>query len=391
MQKKKIIRLTTADISLNFFLKGQLQYLNQYFDIVGVAKDTGCLNEVAEREGIRVIDAPLEREISLGKDIKGLWFLYKLFRKEKPWCVHANTPKGSLLAMIAAKLAGVPSRIYTVTGLRYQGAQGKLRLILKTMERITCFCATKVVPEGQGVLHALHKDHITAKLLSVVWNGNINGIDTAYYSKSALDENIDYREQLGYTKDDFVFVFVGRIVKDKGMNELAECMKRLGNESFENGRKPKLLVVGTFEEGDPVAEETKKYFENSDDIKMVGWQTDVRPFLAASDAMVFPSYREGFPNTPLQAGAFHVPCIVTNINGSNEIIKDGLNGRIIAAPLDERGNHVNDITDSLYSTMYWFVSHPADVARMSKNARPMICERYEQKDVWKALLDIYKD
>lgn len=104
IQRKKLIRVTTADISLNSLLKGQLMFLNQYFEVIGVAKDTGVLKEVSEREGIRVVDAPLERPISLVKDIKGLWFLYRLFRKEKPWCVHANTPKGSLLAMIAAWL-----------------------------------------------------------------------------------------------------------------------------------------------------------------------------------------------------------------------------------------------------------------------------------------------
>ena len=86
--KKKLIRVTTADISLNSLLKGQLKFLNQYFEVVGVAKDTGVLKEVSEREGIRVVDAPLERPISLVKDIRGLWFLYRLFRKEKPWCVQ---------------------------------------------------------------------------------------------------------------------------------------------------------------------------------------------------------------------------------------------------------------------------------------------------------------
>ena len=144
--RKKLFRVTTADISLDGLLKGQLKYLNQYFEVVGVAKDTGVLEEVGKREGIRVIDAPLERPISLIKDIRALWFLYRLFRKEKPWCVHANTPKGSLLSMIAGFFARVPHRIYTVTGLRYQGASGLLRSVLKMMERVTCLCATKVIP-----------------------------------------------------------------------------------------------------------------------------------------------------------------------------------------------------------------------------------------------------
>lgn len=134
--KKKLIRVTTADISLDGLLKGQLKFLSHYFEVIGVAKNTGCLQEVKEREKIRVVDAPLERPIGFIKDIKGLWFLYCLFRKEKPWCVHANTPKGSLLAMIASWLACVPHRVYTVTGLRYQSTHGVLRTILKTLSLI---------------------------------------------------------------------------------------------------------------------------------------------------------------------------------------------------------------------------------------------------------------
>lgn len=369
IQRKKIIRVTTADISLNSLLKGQLKFLNQYFEVIGVAKDTGVLKEVSEREGIRVVDAPLERPISLVKDIKGLWFLYRLFRKEKPWCVHANTPKGSLLAMIAAWIARVPHRVYTVTGLRYQGVHGMLRTILKTMERLSCLFATNVIPEGQGVLHALQEDNITKKPLHVIWNGNINGIDTEYFkpTKSFTERK----------NDTFTFVFIGRIVRDKGIHELTECIRKLDCN---------LILVGSFEDGDPVDEDDKKFLLTSEKVKFVGWQTDVRPYLEQADALVFPSYREGFPNVPMQAGAMGLPCIVTNINGCNEIIKDGLNGKIIAAPLKEGTKMMEQ---SLLNTMQWFIDHKEEAKRMGNNARPMIQERYEQRYVWTALKDYY--
>ena len=369
IQRKKIIRVTTADISLNSLLKGQLKFLNQYFEVVGVAKDTGVLKEVSEREGIRVVDAPLERPISLVKDIKGLWFLYRLFRKEKPWCVHANTPKGSLLAMIAAWFACVPHRVYTVTGLRYQGAHGMLRTILKTMERLSCLFATNVIPEGQGVLHALQEDNITKKPLRVIWNGNINGIDTEYFKPT---ESFTERKN-----DTFTFVFIGRIVRDKGIHELTECIRKLNCN---------LILVGSFEDGDPVDEDDKKFLLTSEKVKFVGWQTDVRPYLEQADALVFPSYREGFPNVPMQAGAMGLPCIVTNINGCNEIIKDGLNGKIIAASLKEGTKMMEQ---SLLNTMQWFINHREEAKRMGNNARPMIQERYEQRYVWKALKEYY--
>ena len=408
IQRKKLIRVTTADISLNSLLKGQLKFLNQYFEVIGVAKDTGVLKEVSDREGIRVVDAPLERPISLVKDIKGLWFLYRLFPKEKPWCVHANTPKGSLLAMIAAWFACVPHRVYTVTGLRYQGAHGLLRMILKTMERLSCLFATNVIPEGQGVLQCLKRDNITKKSLQVIHYGNINGKDTEFFSRDntiqtaslkLADKHIFLRNlsekearslvrsELGFSNNDFIFVFIGRLVNDKGLGELADALRKLEDEKLEI----KLLLIGEIDgEDDALAKDKLNYLMQSKNIKYIGVQSDIRPYLMASDVLVFPSYREGFPNVPLEAGALGLPAIVTNINGSNEIIEDGVNGKIIQAPLDNNGMRVNDITNELYTMMKWFFHHPEEVKRMGENARPIICERYEQHNVWKAILEYYK-
>jgi len=405
--KKKLIRVTTADISLDGLLKGQLKFLSHYFEVIGVAKNTGCLQEVKERENIRIVDAPLERPISFIKDIKGLWFLYCLFRKEKPWCVHANTPKGSLLAMIASWLACVPHRVYTVTGLRYQGTHGVLRTILKTMERLSCFFATKVIPEGKGVLESLKRDNITKKPLQVIHYGNINGKDTEHFSRANTlqtasfnhaDKNISLcnlsekeakntiRKELGFSNNDFVFIFIGRLVNDKGLRELADAMRKLEDENI----AIKLLLLGSLDgEDDVLAKDKLNYLMQSTNVKYVGSQSDIRPYLMASDALVFPSYREGFPNVPIEAGAMGLPTIVTNINGSNEIIKDGFNGKIISAPLNNNGIHVNDITNELYSTMKWFYNNPSKIESMGTNAISLVRKRYEQKDVWNALLKMY--
>ena len=346
---------------------------------------------VAEREGVRVIEVPMHREISLGADLKCLWKLSKIFKRERPFIVHANTPKGSLLAMMAGKLTCVPHRIYTVTGLRYQGAQGMLRWILITMERITCFCATKVIPEGNGVKKALEHDHITKKPLKVVLNGNINGIDTEYFSAESVarvnetqptqadvaNKRAAIRASLGLSADDFAFVFVGRIVGDKGMNELAACMRQLQTTHPEC----KLILVGSFEtELDPLNDDNEQYFKTSPNVKFVGYQTDVRPYLLAADALVFPSYREGFPNVVMQAGAMGLPSIVTDINGCNEIIVDGTNGKIIPSK-DEA---------ALLAAIEFFLQQRDAVGTMAAMARPMIQQRYEQEKVWQALLAEYK-
>lgn len=383
--KKKLIRLTTVDLSLDKLIPGQLKYMSSVFDVIGVASDTGLLDKVRKREGVRMVNIPMEREVSLLKDLRSLIALFFFFRKERPDILHCNTPKGSLLALLAGLFAGVPNRIYLVTGLRYQGTTGFFRFILKTMERISCFCATQVIPEGHGVLHTLHADHITNKRLRVLHYGNINGIDTSYFSRKCLEEN--FRSALGFTDDDFVFIFVGRIVRDKGMNELAETMKKLISEK--RSKQVKLLLVGSFEKGNPLYGDNEDFLRNSEHVKFVGWQEDVRPYLAAADALVFPSYREGFPNVPIQAGALDIPCIVTNINGCNEIIKDNLNGKIIRAPYALQGKMDSLMENALYETMKWFIEHPEEVKRMGRNARGMITSRYEQKDVWKEILNLY--
>jgi lipopolysaccharide biosynthesis protein len=388
--KKKLIRVTTSDVSLDSLIKGQLHFMNQYYEVVGLSNNTGRLMNVSEREGVRVIEVPMHREISLGADLKCLWKLCKIFKRERPFIVHANTPKGSLLAMMAGKLTRVPHRIYTVTGLRYQGAQGMLRWILMTMERITCFCATKVIPEGNGVKMALEHDHITKKPLKVVLNGNINGIDTEYFSVESVarvdetqptptdvaNKRAAIRESLGLSADDFAFVFVGRIVGDKGMNELAACMRQLQGSH----PKCKLILVGRFEtEFDPLDNGIEDFFKSASNVVYVGYQKDVRPYFLAANALVFPSYREGFPNVVMQAGAMGLPSIVTDINGCNEIVTDGINGKIIP-PRD---------SEALLKMMENFLDDLTATNSMARNARAIIQSRYEQRQVWEALREEY--
>lgn len=375
---KKLIRVTTSDISLFLLLRGQLKFLNNYYEVVGLSSDTGLLHQVEKREGIRVIELAMRREISIMRDLLCLWHMYRIFKKEKPFIVHTNTPKGSLLSMMAALVAKVPHRIYTVTGLRYQGASGVGRFVLMSMERLTCLCANKVIPEGEGVKRTLIADGITRKPLKVIHNGNINGINTHYFSPEGRQtQREETRRRLGIEADEFAFIFIGRIVKDKGMDELAEAMNRL----LRMNKKCKLMLVGWYErEQGSITEEHENFFRNNDSVSYVGYKKDVRPYLAAADALVFPSYREGFPRVVLEAGAMGLPSIVTDINGCNEIIVEGENG-VIIPPRDK---------NSLYEAMLHFIDNPDKTTAMAANARRMIQEKYEHQDVVEALLEMYQ-
>ncbi len=376
--KKKVIRTATIPVSLSGLLKGQLQFLGQHFEVIGVSSyDKEVLKVLEEREQIRTKAIEIKRQISVFKDFKSLVQLYLYFRKEKPFIVHSITPKAGLLSMVAAKLAGVPHRLHTFTGLIFPTKTGFSQKLLITMDRILCACATKIFPEGNGVKNDLINYKITSKPLEIIANGNVNGIDTSYFAPSQFTatEINALKEKLGIAATDFVFVFIGRLVKDKGINELANVFSKLSKAHT----SVKLLLVGGYEaELDPVAPSTYDIIENNPHVISTGWVDDVRPYLAVSNILAFPSYREGFPNVVIQAGAMGVPSIVTNINGSNEIIKDGENGVIIPVK-DETA-----LYDAMQAMLESQTPFKADVCRA------LITSRFETQVVWDGVLDAYQ-
>ena len=227
MKREKLIRMTAHSQTLGL-LKGQLAFLQQYMDVVLVAKDTGNLRTLAEGEGVGYRDVDMHREISPVNDLRSLFRLIRLFRSERPDIVHANTPKGALLGLLAAKLAGVPKRVYNVNGLRFETATGNLRRLLIAMEKLACACATKVVPQSNGVADVIRREHITRKPLKVILNGSGNGVDTAYFDP----ENAEVRAAAeSIRKPGVNFLFIGRLVGDKGVNELVEAFDRMSREN----------------------------------------------------------------------------------------------------------------------------------------------------------------
>lgn len=375
----KIIRTSTVASSLDFLLKGQLAFLNKKYEVVAVSGQDKHLGNVACREGVRIEVVEMQRSISPLKDLVSLWKLFWLFKKEQPQIVHSITPKAGLLSMLAAKLAGVPIRMHTFTGLIFPSKTGFLQQLLIFMDRLLCACATHIYPEGQGVKNDLIKYKITTKPLKVIANGNVNGIDIAYFEKGAVpsDRLKSLRRELSIKDNDFVFVFVGRLVKDKGIEELVNAFDQL----VKRHPSVKLLLVGPEEkELDPLSSSCLNIIQNNPAIISVGFQNDVRPYLALSKVLTFPSYREGFPNVPMQAGCFDLPCIVTDINGCNEIIVAGENGLIIP---------VKDTT-ALKIAMEKLYLDKNLYNALSAKSRQMIIDRYEQEKVWALILAEYQ-
>lgn len=378
MKRYKIIRTSTVPQSLNGLLKGQLKFLNSFFEVIAVSGFNEKLEEVMVREGVTIIDVSMERRISPLKDFISLIKLVKVFRREHPLAVHSITPKAGLLTMLAGKIAGVPIRMHTFTGLIFPTRSGVMQKLLVKMDKLLCWAATNVYPEGNGVKNDLIKYKITSKPLNVLANGNVNGIDLDYYSLESLNnEDLDcLMDSLGISAEDFVYIFVGRLVGDKGINELVRAFNSLCVEK----NNVKLLLVGPLEEKlDPLEEETLKSMQENTNIISVGFQRDVRPYFSISDALVFPSYREGFPNVVMQAGAMELPSIVSNINGCNEIIVEGFNGTII--PVKN--------TEAIKDAMLKLLKEKDYYQQLKANSRQMITERYEQQVVWNAVLEEY--
>ncbi len=375
----KLIRITTIPLSLKLLLKGQMHFMSDNgFDVIGVSSPEKELQEVAEYEKIKTIPVKMTRVISPFTDLHSLWKLYKIFKKQKPHIVHTHTPKAGTIGMLAAKMANVPIRMHTVAGLPLLETTGKKRKLLDAVEKLTYGAATKVYPNSYALKNIILKEGYTKQeKLKVIGKGSTNGIDTTHFSPAhfSKEQKMELRDSLGLHQDDFVFIFVGRLVGDKGIHELVAAFSKF---KIQNS---KLLLVGPFEKDlDPILPETEVEIENNPNILSVGYQQDVRPYFAISDCLAFPSYREGFPNVVMQAGAMELPAVVTDINGCNEIIEEGKNGLIIPPKNEE----------ALYHAMEKIRTDKALYLHLKSNAREMITTRYEQQYVWNELLKEYR-
>ena len=375
MRKIKVIRACTVSMSVDF-VTGILSDLSKQYEVILLSSPGPELDRAADKYGVRKIAVPMKRHIFWGHDLISLCRLVYVFLREKPAMVHSMTPKAGLLCMIAAWLTRVPVRVHTFTGLVFPTSTGLKRKILMLTDRLTCACATHVIPEGEGVKNDLLNNGITKKAMKVLGYGNVRGIDMVRFDRRpevmALAQEI--------IKDDvFTFVFVGRIVKDKGINELCQAVEML------SGVTPvRLLLVGPYEDDlDPISQQSKDIIENNPSINYLGskYGDEMLACYAAADCFVFPSYREGFPNTVIEAGAMGLPSIVTDINGSREIIVQGENG-VIVPPKD---------ADALYKAMLDIIRNKPARERMASNARKMIASRFEQSFVMKCLMDFYDE
>lgn len=323
---------------------------------------------------------PLTRTITPFRDLWCLYLLIRLIKSFKPHLVHTHTPKAGVLGMLAAWICRVPIRMHTVAGIPYQETTGLKKRVLRWVEKITYHTATQVCPNSRGLQQFMESEFPKLKSkYRVIGNGSSNGVNTEFFKPTReLDEAASaLKEKSGIGHGDRVVCFVGRLVRDKGLVELVEACRSLQHRE----RKTWLVLVGPFEQQlDPLPPHTLQTIQTHETIITPGFQEDIRPWIRMSQALVLPSYREGFPNVLLQAGSLEIPCIATDINGCNEIIADGKTGLLIKPKNVE----------SLKKALQHLLEHPDKAAEMGRLARQRIENHYSQSYIWNELLLEYK-
>ena len=376
MGNTKLVIVTTVPITLTGILAKQPKYLSKHFDVSVISSPKAELDTVQKSENIPTYAVAMQRGISPLKDLISLCKMIKILHKLKPDVIHSYTPKAGLITMLAGCICRVPVRIHTFTGLIFPTSSGFKQNILIWMDRLICACATIIVPEGNGVKQDLIKYCITRKPLNVIGSGNISGVDTSLFNKTTVIEqglHLPLVKQLNLPLNAFLFCFVGRFTQDKGFSELLNAFQCLPEQAH-------LLLVGEMDERLPLPIEFQQTLLEHPRIHNIGWQNDVRPALAISNLLVLPSYREGFPNTPLQAGAMQLPCIVTDINGCNEIITQNVNGWLVPAKS----------SSELQVAMHESMQKP-DIEVCGNNARVHIQQNFEKSAHWQNMLNFYNE
>lgn len=369
--------VATVPVSLSTFFAGQPRFLARHFDVTLVTSSGPEVPQIEAAEGLGVRIVEMTRQIAPGRDLVALRELLAVMREVRPDLVHSYTPKAGLLAMLAARAAGVPHRFHTVQGMPLVSASGPKRLILNATERATYLAATRIFSVSHSLCELI-PGTIPRRPPAVIGAGSVNGIDSRRFAPGVVSaaERGQLRARLGIPAADRVAVFVGRLVADKGVTELLHAFDALANSAT-----TLVLVGGEEPDLDPLPQATRELMHRHPKVRLAGWVSDVRPYLAISDVLVLPSYREGFGMVLAEAGAMGVPVIATDIPGCRDVVRDGVNGLLVpprdsAALTDALGRVLGD--DLLRATL-------------AGQARSSMLERYDQPAFHAAILELYRE
>jgi glycosyltransferase involved in cell wall biosynthesis len=373
---KKLIRITTVPMALKYLLPGQMNFMkNNGYEVLMISADGKELPDVIEQEQCRHIVVPMTRKITPFQDLKCLWQLIKIFRKEKPDIVHSHTPKAGLLGMIAAKIAGVKVRIHTVAGLPLMVESGFKYQLLKTIEKITYAAANHVWPNSQSLFQFISREKLAnPRKLGIIGSGSTNGINSDRFNIDKLDQNKMQRikTEIGFNANNTYLLCIGRLVKDKGIVELVNVFTNLQ----QTNPSLRLILVGDFEESlDPLPTSTIHKIQNNNAIIHITWSNEVEYYMGLAHNFVFPSHREGFPNVLLQAALMKLPILCSRIHGNVDIVEHKKTGLLFNS---------ND-ENSLREQLEWALHHKEEFTTMVNNLYHNILTTYPREIIWNAI------
>lgn len=378
-QTLKLLHITTVPETLNF-LKGQVGYMKRRgFEVHALSSPGEFLVQFGAREHAIVHAVPMNRRITPLQDLLAVFRLWQCLRQIRPQIVHASTPKGGLVGTISAWLAGSPVRIYHMRGLPLMTATGYKRSLLWWSEKVACNLAHQVFCVSHSLREvAICEGLCPAAKIKVLLGGSSNGVDaTSQYNPAHFDADVgqETRRNYGIPADALVVGFIGRIVRDKGITELVGAWKIL-REEFPHLH---LLVVGPFEPQDPIPSDVEQVLRSDARVHLTGRTGNTPPLYAAMDILTLPTYREGFPNTPLEAAAMQLPVVATRIPGCIDAVQDDVTG-ILVPPRN---------AEALAQAIRGYLHNPELCRQHGQAGRDRVLKNFRQEAIWDAFYQEY--
>lgn len=382
LKKNKLIRITTVPMALAYPLSGQPSFMHKNgFDVIMISANGKELPKVLSNEICPHIVIPMTRRITPWQDLWSLFRLIKFIKKEKPDIVHTETPKAGLLGMLASRICNVNIRIHTVAGLPLMVENGFKLWLLKLVEKITYAAATNVWPNSYSLKEFILKHNFTSsQKIHVIGKGSSNGINTERFNVEHLNPEVleEVKKSFCYDGNCLYFLFVGRMVFDKGIIELVNTFIKLQN-IHSNLR---LILLGNYEKLlDPLPEKIESEIKTNPYIIHINWTNHVEYYMAVSDYFIFPSYREGFPNVLLEAAAMQLPIICSNIAGNIDIVTNDKTGVIFES------QNENSLEEAMIKSM----QTPQKSIQMASCLHKLVTNSFEREIFWKSMLLEYRN
>ena len=375
----RLVHITTVPMSLRF-LHGQTTFMKSHgLEIHAVSSPGMVLEAFGREERIATHEIDMPRRITPLRDLRTIWRLIRTLHHIRPVIVHAHTPKGGLLGMISAWAVRTPVRIYHLRGLPYITATGAKRTLLKWTERVSCMLAHRVICVSHSIRDVAVNDCICSyNKIVVLKGGSGNGVDAGERfnpERTGEADRISRRETLGIRTDSLVIGFVGRLVRDKGIEELSRAWLILREKYLDIH----LVLLGPLESQDPVSPETLDILRLDPRVHMVGGVDDSSSWYELFDLVVLPTYREGFPNVPLEAAAMELPVVATRIPGCIDAVEDGVTGTLVPP------REVEPLADAIRR----YLDNSELRAKHGKAGRARVLREFQQEAIWEAIYQEY--